>query len=191
LPDFSWYKIPNTEQMYQMTKNILYSHKIDQMAKTASIARPSKIYPNWDIWIENMPSGNPGRRVFGRHKKSFFEKSFSCWIPMVLLILPNTFYLVMTNGANFKDDHRMYVCMYVCMYIIRLGVTSLWRTSLITKCMYVHSNAYICTYAFWWPCVKAYELIQNRVARFFLVEHTKTAINIPNDHTIHTYTRWL
>jgi hypothetical protein len=88
----------------------------------------------------------------------------------------------------------MYVCMYVCMYIIRLGVTSLRRTSLITKCMYVHSNAYICTYAFWCPCVKAHELIQNRVARFFLVEHTKTAINIPNDHTIHQmavkFTQW-
>jgi hypothetical protein len=25
----------------------------------ASIARPSKIYPNWDFWSENKPSGNP------------------------------------------------------------------------------------------------------------------------------------
>jgi hypothetical protein len=24
------------------------------------IARPSKIYPNWDFWFENKPSGNPG-----------------------------------------------------------------------------------------------------------------------------------
>jgi hypothetical protein len=21
--------------------------------------RPSKIYPNWDFWLENKPSGNP------------------------------------------------------------------------------------------------------------------------------------
>jgi hypothetical protein len=28
---------------------------------TSSIARPSKIYPNWDFWFENVPSGNPGR----------------------------------------------------------------------------------------------------------------------------------
>jgi hypothetical protein len=26
---------------------------------TSSVARPSKIYPNWDFWFENMPSGNP------------------------------------------------------------------------------------------------------------------------------------
>jgi hypothetical protein len=26
---------------------------------TSSIARPSKIYPNLDVWFENMPSGNP------------------------------------------------------------------------------------------------------------------------------------
>jgi hypothetical protein len=23
------------------------------------IARPYKIYPNWDFWFENKPSGNP------------------------------------------------------------------------------------------------------------------------------------
>jgi hypothetical protein len=27
---------------------------------TPSTARPSKIYPNWDFWFENIPSGNPG-----------------------------------------------------------------------------------------------------------------------------------
>jgi hypothetical protein len=26
---------------------------------TLSIPRPSKIYPNWYFWFENMPSGNP------------------------------------------------------------------------------------------------------------------------------------
>jgi hypothetical protein len=26
---------------------------------TYSIARPSKIYPRWNFWFENMPSGNP------------------------------------------------------------------------------------------------------------------------------------
>jgi hypothetical protein len=25
---------------------------------TSSIATPSKIYPNWDFWFENIPSGN-------------------------------------------------------------------------------------------------------------------------------------
>jgi hypothetical protein len=26
---------------------------------TSFIARLSKIYPNWDFWFENIPSGNP------------------------------------------------------------------------------------------------------------------------------------
>jgi hypothetical protein len=26
---------------------------------TSSIARPYKIYPNWDFWFKNIPSGNP------------------------------------------------------------------------------------------------------------------------------------
>jgi hypothetical protein len=37
-------------------------HKIDQMAiniPTSSIARPSKIYPEWYFGFEKKPSGNP------------------------------------------------------------------------------------------------------------------------------------
>jgi hypothetical protein len=26
---------------------------------TFIIARPSKIYPNWDFWFKNIPSGKP------------------------------------------------------------------------------------------------------------------------------------
>jgi hypothetical protein len=26
---------------------------------TSSFARPSKIYPSWDFWLENKQSGNP------------------------------------------------------------------------------------------------------------------------------------
>jgi hypothetical protein len=28
-----------------------------------SIPSPSKMYPNWDFWFENIPSGNPGLNV--------------------------------------------------------------------------------------------------------------------------------
>jgi hypothetical protein len=28
------------------------------MIKTFFILRPSKIYPSWDFWFENIPSGN-------------------------------------------------------------------------------------------------------------------------------------
>jgi hypothetical protein len=24
-----------------------------------SVPKPSKTYPNWDLWFENIPSGNP------------------------------------------------------------------------------------------------------------------------------------
>jgi hypothetical protein len=47
--------------MYQMALKILFGSKIDKMAlkiPTSSIARPSKIYPNFDFWFENIPSGS-------------------------------------------------------------------------------------------------------------------------------------
>jgi hypothetical protein len=69
LPDFSWYKIPKRGEIYQMTtkytkwpKDISNGRKIDQLVKNIpifSIARLSKIYPNWEFWFENKPSGNP------------------------------------------------------------------------------------------------------------------------------------
>jgi hypothetical protein len=56
-------KIPNVHKIFQMAIN----------TSTFSNLRPSKIYPNWDIWSENKPSGNPapdvsrriGTRAFG------------------------------------------------------------------------------------------------------------------------------
>jgi hypothetical protein len=55
--------------MYQMTKNVPNGRKIYQIAgklpewpqniPTSSIARPSKINPNWDVWFKNLPPGNP------------------------------------------------------------------------------------------------------------------------------------
>jgi hypothetical protein len=42
---------------------------------TSSIARPFKIYPNWDFWFENMPSGNPaGERLCKTHRQRVEEK---------------------------------------------------------------------------------------------------------------------
>jgi hypothetical protein len=50
---------PNGGKYTKWTWNISNGRKIDQMV--FSIARPSKIDPNWDFWFENKPSGNPGR----------------------------------------------------------------------------------------------------------------------------------
>jgi hypothetical protein len=62
--------IPNNHKIFKMAtkytkwpQNIPNGHKIYQMATKYikyTIARPSKFYPNWDFWFENMPSGNPG-----------------------------------------------------------------------------------------------------------------------------------
>jgi hypothetical protein len=56
--------VPNKYKMYQMVikypkypENIPNGHKL---YKTFSNLRPSKVYPNWDFWFENKPSGNPG-----------------------------------------------------------------------------------------------------------------------------------
>jgi hypothetical protein len=42
--------------MYQMA--VMY-FKWPKNIPTFSIPRPSKIYPHCDLWLENIPSGNP------------------------------------------------------------------------------------------------------------------------------------
>jgi hypothetical protein len=44
---------PIDYKIYQMTINI----------PEFSLPMHSKIYPNWDFWYENIPSGNPGKWV--------------------------------------------------------------------------------------------------------------------------------
>jgi hypothetical protein len=67
LPDFYWHKISKWANIPKMTTKYtkwpyVNGSKIDQMViKFANIfkTRHSKIYPNWDLWFENKPSGNP------------------------------------------------------------------------------------------------------------------------------------
>jgi hypothetical protein len=42
-------------KLFQMTIKYMYQY--------FSIPRLSKIFPNWDFWYENVPSGNPGMYV--------------------------------------------------------------------------------------------------------------------------------
>jgi hypothetical protein len=44
------------------------------------IARPSKIYPNWDFWFENKPSGNPGMGSHYYHTVPGFDLSTSLFL---------------------------------------------------------------------------------------------------------------
>jgi hypothetical protein len=58
--------VPNEHKMYQMVikypkcpYNIPNGRKIYPFFNLM----PSKIYPNWEFWFENKPSGNPGKKV--------------------------------------------------------------------------------------------------------------------------------
>jgi hypothetical protein len=61
---------------------------------TFSISRPSKIYPNWDFWFENIPSGNPAEMP-SHSKESLAHKAGHCRvvtdgkIKTVSIILPS------------------------------------------------------------------------------------------------------
>jgi hypothetical protein len=62
--------VPKREKMYQngekCTKtgeNIPNDHMYNM---PSSIARPSKVYTNWDFWFEKKPSGNPVKAALVR-----------------------------------------------------------------------------------------------------------------------------
>jgi hypothetical protein len=54
-----------TIKFTKLPQNIPNGRKIDQLVitytyiPTSSIAVLSQIYPHWDFWFQNMPSGNP------------------------------------------------------------------------------------------------------------------------------------
>jgi hypothetical protein len=53
---FTQHYVPTNHTVYQ--RAVKYS-KWPQNIPTFSILRPYKIYPDWDFWLENIPSGNP------------------------------------------------------------------------------------------------------------------------------------
>jgi hypothetical protein len=66
LPDFSWYSKPKWQKISKLAgKYTEWPLNIP----TSSVARPSKIYPNWHFWFENIPSGNPE----SQSKRSCFQ----------------------------------------------------------------------------------------------------------------------
>jgi hypothetical protein len=52
--------IINDNTMYQIYHLAAKLDKVAIKIPTSAVERPSKIYPNYDFWFENMPSGNPG-----------------------------------------------------------------------------------------------------------------------------------
>jgi hypothetical protein len=68
--------IPNDHKLCQTAikytkwpQNIPNDHKI---VKTFSIGKPFKVYPNWDFWFENKPSGNPACDMAMRARSDCF-----------------------------------------------------------------------------------------------------------------------
>jgi hypothetical protein len=58
---------------------------------TSSIPRPSKLYPNWDFWFENKPSGNPGEKArFTRVGKKNLLKEYLAMDVFLMQGIPKT-----------------------------------------------------------------------------------------------------
>jgi hypothetical protein len=85
---------------YQNGKIYQNGHKIYQMA---FFERHSDIYPNWDFWFENIPSGNRGSVVFvcTIHFKTVFR---SYWLTAERNIHRSIYY------------SQPSTCTYACMY---------------------------------------------------------------------------
>jgi hypothetical protein len=53
--------VPKWSQTYQISiKYTKIATKIPNYRITPPFSIPSKIHQNWDFWLENIPSGNPG-----------------------------------------------------------------------------------------------------------------------------------
>jgi hypothetical protein len=94
LPDFIDTIYRNGGKCTKLTIGILLNgHRMYQMyvihsnwpynIPTFSIPRPSMIYPNWDIWFENIPSGNPAALQYPSVIAD--RRSLMLWIPNIPL----------------------------------------------------------------------------------------------------------
>jgi hypothetical protein len=55
---------------------------------TRSTARPSRINPNWYFWLENIPSGNPGKE-YKQRKQTRSEKFCDLMAPAIFVRMKN------------------------------------------------------------------------------------------------------
>jgi hypothetical protein len=85
--------IPNGHKMYQMAINISFGRIIDKIVikiPTSTIAKPCKIYPNWDLWFENKPYGNPGNHSVSRRRNFQCRRLRSKSITLGCLVMNTT-----------------------------------------------------------------------------------------------------
>jgi hypothetical protein len=103
---------------YQNGKIYQNGHKIYQMA---FFERHSDIYPNWDFWFENIPSGNRGSVVFvcTIHFKTVFR---SYWLTAERNIHRSIYYS--------QPSTCTYACMYTTSIHSFLSLTNVNRTDM-------------------------------------------------------------
>jgi hypothetical protein len=108
----TWYQNPG--KCTKWTQNVPNGHKISQTSLkyskwpynilAFSNLRVSKIYPNWDFWFENKPSGNPG--LSGNWLSSETRQ-----IRTTLLVLKNRKH-ELKSVSDLWTRANMYVCLW-------------------------------------------------------------------------------
>jgi hypothetical protein len=59
---------------------LYWLQKKKKKKKTSLIARHSQIYPNWDFWFENIPSGNSATYTYVCMCVYIFSRLWACWV---------------------------------------------------------------------------------------------------------------
>jgi hypothetical protein len=106
------------------------------------LARPSKIYPNWDFWFENKPSGNPDMATgyFWLFDEDFFVvgSSASCnlassnngYVPVVLANMESglpdgifsnqKYYVICVNFGGSCNGRCWYILLAFGLFYVQL-----------------------------------------------------------------------
>jgi hypothetical protein len=74
--------------------------------QTSFIARHLKIYPNWDFWFENIPSGNPGSHCLN-------AASFWTYILPLNITVPSKIPIFEKNHLINAGQHKI-CCIFCC-----------------------------------------------------------------------------
>jgi hypothetical protein len=71
---------------------------------TFPIPRPSNVYPNWDFWSENIPSGNPAR-YYGLGGEGVSGTSYASPPPCPSIF--SNYSLIVHHPVNRDDRHLL------------------------------------------------------------------------------------
>jgi hypothetical protein len=75
----------------------------DKNIPKSSFARPSHICPNWDLWFENIPSGNPALQNI--EQSSFVDNVLNYYVFFVHLCM----YVYFISAAHCLELNAMWL----------------------------------------------------------------------------------